>query len=204
MIFSDFETLAAQAAEGFDALVYDKSMSVFAGSMLPVKKLGWSEQFTGWGIAGLTVGITGEAAVNPDAPSVMLPFVMCQQMAKRMSIVIPRDASFAAYLSCKENSDIQFRYSGMLMSYRYCLQTLIRLDAVTGNGAAARVMAEQTPGVTHDLQLCDDFFGENEPPDATACDLLVSWHIEEIVLPAQLVEQEKFNPMDKNQVGDLS
>ena len=89
------------------------------------------------------------------------------------------------------------------MSYRYCLQVLLRLDAVTGNGAAERVMAEQTEGVTQDLQLCDAFYGDKESAAASACDLLVSWHIEEIVLPAQLVEQDKFNPLDKNQVGAL-
>lgn len=203
VIFADFEALAKQASDGFETLVYEESMSVFAGSMKPVKPLGWAEQFTGWGIAGVTVGLTGEAAVNPQAPAVMLPFVMCQQMAKRMSIVVPQDASFAAYLACRSNAYTQFQYSGMLMSYRYCLQTLIRLDGVTGDGAAARVMAGQTAGVTQDLQLCDDFFGDNEPADSNACDLLVSWHIEEIVLPAQLIEQEKFNPLDKNQVGAL-
>ena len=203
VVFDDFEVLATKAGDGFRSLVYDQSLAVFAGSAAPVKKLGWASQFTGWGIAGVTVGITGEAAVNPDAPAVMLPFVMCQQMAKRMSIVVPRDASFAGYLACKSNHNVQFQYSGMLMSYRYCLLALQRLDEVIESGAYNRVVAGQTAGVTQDLEQCDAFFGGRRQKDADTCDLLVSWHIEKIVLPAQQVEQEKFNPLDKEQVGEL-
>ena len=32
------------------------------------------------------------------------------------------------------------------------------------------------------------------------CDLLVSWHIQEIYLPEHQDEEERFNPLDKTQV----
>ena len=32
------------------------------------------------------------------------------------------------------------------------------------------------------------------------CDLLVSWHIQEILLPSMAVEEDPFDPMDKTQV----
>ena len=35
------------------------------------------------------------------------------------------------------------------------------------------------------------------------CDLLVSWHIQTIVLPTKVVEDTKFDPFDESQV-DLS
>lgn len=203
VVFSDFDTLAKQASGGFEVLVYDQSLSVFAGPMGPVKKLGWAGIFTSRGETGITVGLTGEAAVNPQIPTVLQPFAMCREMARRSSIAVERDAAFAGYLACMNNSDVQFQYSGALMGYRYCLKALEALDAVTGAGATARVKEAESAYVKHDLSLCDAFFGDGETEDAKACDLLVSWHIQEIVLPSLVEEDELFDPMDKTQV-DLS
>ena len=197
--FAEFEILAVQAADGFEDLVYDQSLSVFSGSVAPVKKLSGGKLFSAFGIGGVTVGLTGEAAVNPDIPGVMLPFEMCRQMAKRMCITVPRDAAFASFLACRSNADVQFQYSGMLMSYRYCLKALEVLEQSAYN----RVRTGEKTAVTHDLSLCDGFFGEGTMKEGNVCDLLVSWHIDKIVLPAQNVEQEKFDPLDKEQVGDL-
>ena len=203
VVFADFDTLAAQAKNGFHNLVYQKSWSVFAGSTVKVKELGWSGWFTSQGIAGVTVPLTGEAAVNPEAPSVLLPFVMCREMARRMSITIQRDSSFAGYLACKENEDLQFRYSGAMMGYRYCLKALAVLDGVTGENRAVAVSAGETEGLKHDMAVCDAFYGDREMKDAETCELLTSWHIQNIVLPSQIVEEEIFDPLDKTQV-DLS
>ena len=201
VVFGDFDTLAAQAGDGFDRLVYEKSLSVFAGSLEPVKKLGWANQFTAQGITGITVPLTGEAAVNPETPAVLMPFAMCREMARRMSITIQRDSSFAAYLACKENTDLQFRYSGALLGYRYCLEALEELDAVTGDGRAIRVSAGEGENLTHDLAVCDRFYGNREMKDAKTCELLTSWHIQNVVLPSQSVEEELFDPLDKDQVN---
>lgn len=203
VVFPSFDALAAQAAQGFDALVYEESLAVFAGPTEPVKKLGWADHFTARGITGVTVGLTGEAAVNPNIPPVMMPFAMCREMARRASITIQRDASFAAVLACRANDDIRFQYSGLLLSYRYCLKALEEMDSVTGDGAAARIAAGESASLKRDLAICNGFYGNNPVKDANACDLLVSWHIQEIVLPTQIEEEEIFNPLDKSQV-DLS
>ena len=55
----------------------------------------------------------------------------------------------------------------------------------------------------HDLAICDEFYGDREMDDALVCELLTSWHIQEIVLPALMEEETPFDPMDKSQV-DLS
>jgi len=130
-----------------------------------------------------------------------MPFTMCREMARRMSITIQRDSSFAGYLACKENEDLQFQYSGALMGYRYCLKALMELDAVTGEGRAAKVAAGEVEGLKHDLEVCDRFYGNREMKDAEACELLTSWHIQNVVLPSQIVEEELFDPLDKDQVN---
>ncbi len=203
VVFADFDTLAEQAAEGFEVLVYDQSLSVFAGPMGPVKKLGWAGAFASRGVTGMTVGLTGEAAVNPRTPAVLQPFAMCREMAHQASITIERDAAFAAYLACMNNSDLQFQYSGALMGYRYCLKALEALDAVSGTDAAIRTQAEETTAVRYDLQQCDAYLGSRDRKEDTAYDLLTSWHIQEVVLPALVEEESPFDPMDKTQV-DLS
>ena len=202
-VFADFDTLAAQAPKGFETLVYEQSLSVFAGPMGPVKKLGWAKSYARRGITGVTVGLTGEAAVNPLTPAVLQPFAMCVEMAHQASITIERDAAFGAYLACINNPDVQFQYSGALMGYRYCLLALKALDAVSGNGAVARTRAEESPQVLYDLRLCDEFLGDREREDSGAYELLVSWHFQEVVLPALVEEEAPFDPMDKTQV-DLS
>ena len=201
--FDRFQKLANKAVKGFESLVYEESLSVFAGPMNPVKELGWTKRYTARGITGVTVGLTGEAAVNPETPQVLLPFAMCKEMAHRASITIERDANFGAFLGCKVNKDVQFQYSGYLMAYRYCLLALEELDAVTGAGAAIRVSAAETSEVTRDLRTCGQFLEKQKDEDIKVCDLLTSWHIQEIVMPSLIVEEDLFNPMDKTQV-DLS
>ena len=82
-------------------------------------------------------------------------------------------------------------------------KALEELDSVTGDGVAARVAAGACDSLKRDLAICDEFYGENVMKDAAACDLLVSWHIQEVVLPTQIEEEVGFNPLDKTQV-DLS
>ncbi|MBQ4642056.1 MAG: DUF3810 family protein [Oscillospiraceae bacterium] len=201
--FDDFKSLAQQAGDGFYRLTYEESLSVFAGSTAPVKELGWADYFTSKGITGTMVGITGEAAVNPQTPAVMLPFAMCREMAHRMSIAIDRDAIFAAYLACMQNADIQFRYSGALMAYYYCLDSLKAIDEATGGDAAEQIRSQNSDLLDWDMQQCEIFLRPDNTDASSLCDLLVNWHIQEVVMPTLREEEVLFNPLDPNQV-DIS
>ena len=226
VIFADFEALAAQAGDGFQTLTYEKFYPVFAGDLTPVKKLGWSEMYTSMGITGVTMPITGEAAVNPDIPDVALPFTMCHEMAHRMCIAVERDANFAAYMACAANSDIQFQYSAYYMAYRYCYSALASVGSPQAAAAAARIQTGVNSAFAQDLKTYSKYFADNMDESATAladsvndtyiktsgdqsgvgsygevCDLLVSWHIQEVVLPAQREEAvSTFDPYDESQV----
>lgn len=225
LAYPSFEELAEQAGDGFENLTYEQCQPVFAGSTLPVKKLGWADMYTSMGITGVSMPLTGEAAVNPQIPEVSLPFTMCHEMAHRMSIAIERDANFAAFLACKSNSSVEFRYSAYFMAYRYCYNALYR----TGGSA---MVQEVSSGVGElfqkDLTDYSNFYATHQDEKATktadkvndtyikasgdsqgvasygdVCDLLVSWHIQEIVLPSQVVEESAFDPTDASQV-DIS
>ena len=226
--FENFDVLAAQAADGFDTLVYGYSYPIFAGSTLPVKELGWADLYSSMGITGVTMGLTGEAAVNPQIPDVTLPFTMCHEMAHRMCIAVERDANFAGFLACSVHQDVQFRYSAYFMAYRYCYNALASQNTLESANAIGQI-ADGVGALLHnDLVRYDTFFSNHRDVSATkladnvndtylkasgdsagvrsygqVADLLVNWHIDQVVIPSLLIEQSPFDPYDETQV-DLS
>ena len=223
--FAEFEELAAKAGEGFDTLTYGYHYPIFAGCKTPVKKLGWADMYTSMGITGVTFGITGEAAVNPQIPDVTLPFTMAHEMAHRMCIAPERDANFAAFLACSVHSDIEFRYSAYFMAYRYCYTALASVNLPEAAAAAARIKSGVSYLLQQDMDYYSDFFNAKKSDVATTvadtvndtylkvsgdesgiasygqvCDLLVNWHIQTVVLPSITVEDSHFDPYDESQV----
>ena len=226
--FSDFHVLAKKAGAGFHTLTYDYSYPIFAGSTEPVKELGWADMYTSMGITGFTCGITGEAAVNPQIPDVTLPFTMCHEMAHRMCIASEKDANFAAFLACSVHEDIQFRYSAYYMAYRYCYSALATAQSTNAAAAAARIDSEVSDLLRRDLQHYDQFFNAKKDEKATkvadtvndtylkssgesagvasygqVADLLVNWHIQQVVMPELTITIAPFDPYDETQV-DIS
>jgi len=220
-----FSEMAEQAGDGFHTLTYDRLLPVFAGTTVPVKELGWKELYTSMGITGVTMGITGEAAVNPDTPVVALPFVMCHEMCHRMCIAQERDANLGAFLACDANADPLFRYSGYFMAFRYCYNALAGVGTSAASNAAATIYEGICPEMQADLTAYREYYAANQDPKASqmassvndtyikvsgdesgvrsydeVADLLVSWYIQTVYLPAHKDEEVKFDPTDKNQV----
>ena len=225
-VYSSFHDLAVHAGEGFGILTYDKSFSVFAGSTLPVKELGWADLYTSMGITGFTFSLTGEAAVNPQIPVVSLPFTICHEMAHRMSIATERDANFAAFLACRFHNDVEFQYSAYFMAYKYCYNALVAVGGTDATNAAARIKAGESELFRYDLVSYNQFFASKQNEQATkvadtvndtyiktsgdkagllsygqVSDYLVNWYIQEIVAPTQAEQEQKFDPYDETQVN---
>ena len=222
---ADFDTLAERAGEGFEVLTLEHSYPVFAGCKLPVKKLGWADMYSSMGITGVTFGITGEAAVNPQIPDVALPFTMCHEMAHRMCIANERDANFAAFLACSVHPDVEFEYSAYFMAYRYCFNALSTIRIQDGVLAAKEIKEGVGQKLQTDLNNYSSFFSQKRNDAAASfadtandtylrssgdsagigsysqvCDLLVNWHIQQVVLPSISTEEFVFDPFDRNQV----
>ena len=226
--YPDFDELALMAEDGFHSLVYDHSYSIFAGSTLPVKQLGWADMYTSMGITGFTMALTGEAAVNPQIPVVSLPFTMCHEMAHRMCIATESDANMAAFLACEANPSMEYQYSAYFMAYRYCYNAIARQGTAESQEATLRLRGGMNDYLLADWTQYDSFFAQKKDETATkvadtvndtyikaqgddrglasygaVCDMLVSWHIQTVVLPTQAEEETLFDPFDETQV-DLS
>ena len=223
--YPSFSQMALQASNGFEALTYDKYMAVFAGSTAPVKELGWADLYTSMGITGVTMPLTGEAAVNPQTPVVAIPFTMCHEMCHRVCIAQERDANLGAFLACDANSDPIFRYSGYFMAFRYCYNALASVGTTSSTAAAKEIYAGINEPMMKDLTAYREFYAANQNEDATnfantvndtyikvsgdasgvrsygeVTDLLVSWYVQKIYLPAHKDEEQGFDPTDKSQV----
>jgi hypothetical protein len=220
-IFPTFEEMAETAGDGFETLTMEKSLSVFAGSRVPVKKLGWADMYTSMGITGISMPLTGEAAVNPRIPDQGIPFAMAHEMAHRLCIARDDETNFAAFLSCAANENLEYQYSGYFMAYRFCIEALQSVDAE----AAEKIAAGCSDALKADIDGYDRYFDENRDDKLTTrlvstvtdtyneattneevryssvCDYLVNWHISEYTEPEEV--ETKFDPFDETQV-DLS
>ena len=194
--FQSFDDMTLQASEGFEVLTYDRTYPIFSGTTVPVKQLGWVNRYDG--VTGVTVGITGEAAVNPNVPAVGMPFAICHEMSHRMCIYNDSDANFGAFLACTSNSDEEFIYSGYLMAFRGCYNALSSIRSQLGSNALDRVMSGVDPQVMEDMGSYNAFLGEKATEvDVELCNLLVSWHIQEVAQYEDHQEENVFDPMDE-------
>ena len=201
VVFSSFEDLNAQAGEGFRYLTFERGFAVFSGDTSPVKELGWSDLYSGQGVTGMTVYLTGESAVNTQMPQVGLPFAICKEMAKRMMIYNDSEANFAAFLAstCHDRLSDEFQYSAYLMAYRAIYNTIASQNSVAAREIQASLDSSISTLLKADLDQYNRFFSSDQAAegDALFTDLLVSWHIQEVVIPLTPVDENTFDPTDE-------
>ena len=201
VIFASFEDLSQQAGAGFRYLTYERGFSVLSGDISPVKKLGWENLYSSRGITGMTVYLTGESAVNPQTPQVALPFVICREMAKRMSVFHESDANFAAFLAstCHEGLPVEFQYSAYLMAYRIMYNTISAMDDPQAVILANDLQSGSSNLLLGDIAAYDAFLPGSQATaaDQQFTDLLVSWYIQEVIIPSNAVDEDTFDPMDE-------
>ena len=216
-VLGEFEELAAITGDGYRRLARERSFSIYGGDYTPVKKLGWAGIYSAMGKTGITVALTGEAAVNPNIPDQGLPFAMAHEMAHRLCIAREDDANFSAFLACAENESIAYQYSGYFMAYRFCIEALSSVDME----AAEELSAAVTGNLAADIDEYGKYFTENRDEQMTmlvtsvtdtyeeattdetvryssVCDYLVNWHIDQYV--EETVVEQKFDPFDETQV----
>ena len=218
LILADLDALNQSLETAFDNLVWD--YSIFSGSRGPVKALGWDSLFSRFGTAGVTVGLTGEAAVNMDEYAATIPFNMCHEVAHLLAIAVEDEANFAGYLACEYSDDPVFQYSGYMMAYLYCSNELYKTD----REAWQEIRSQAAPELLHDLNANNQVYEENQgavrDTAQTVYDsylqsngqetgvesynmvtgLLVAWHQEKYVIREDETEPTVFDPYNYDEV----
>lgn len=217
MILGNLDELNKITAQSYDDLVM--RYSIFAGSRGPVKNLGWSDMFSAFGTDGITIGLTGEAAINLNQSEVTVPFTMCHEVAHLLAFAREDEANFAAYLACEHSEDISFQYSGYLKAFLFCSNALYDAsksawkevwdgvpDTIYHDVDAINEYASGTDGETKDKAqaIYDDMLkamGEDAGLSAygEVTDLLVAWYIDQY-RPVEEVDPNPFDPTDYNWV----
>lgn len=222
LLYEDFDLLAQKSGNGYQNLTKE-GYAVFAGSILPPKRLMWPNLYSAMGICGVSMALTGEASVNPAIPDVSIPFVMCHELAHRMCIAPEDDANFAAFLACEANDDPQFVYAAYYMAYRYCYNALVKID----QGAAKEIHSGVSDSFRRDIRFYDNFFSNAKNPvvstiahiannayiqasgdkNGTAgygmvANQLTNWYLQESALP-DTEEKPKFDPLDKDYINGI-
>lgn len=217
LVLPSMEEMNQIVSKSYDNLVWD--YSIFAGPHGPVKELGWSDRMSAMGIDGITVGITGEAAVNMNQYEATIPYEMCQQVACLLAFPREGEGRFAAYLACEHSDNVTFRYCGYLNAFLECSNVLyetsetawnavwegtsseLRHDVEEMNAYSAQWEGKEKKQVqgTYDELLNKAELEEDTSVYHSASNLLVAWYVQNY-RPVDEVEENPFDPTDYYQV----
>lgn len=79
-------------------------------------------------LSGIYSPFTIEANYNSGMTDYNIPFTMCHELSHLRGFMQEQEANFIAFLSCSLSDETEFRYSGNLMGWIYCMNVLRRAD----------------------------------------------------------------------------
>lgn len=92
------------------------------------KKLSISEILSYQGLTGIYSPFTVEANYNGDMTAYNIPFTACHELSHLRGFMQEEEANFIAFLACIGSERVDFRYSGYLSGWVYCMNALYRSD----------------------------------------------------------------------------
>ena len=121
----------------------------------------WNSHYWSYtGITGMYMPLLGEANVNTDIPASDLPLTICHELAHVRGFAREQDANFLGFLSCLYSDRADFRYSGYLFAFRYCMSDLYRADPERHKAVSAEVDA----GIWRDWAADSAYWKQFEGP----------------------------------------
>jgi hypothetical protein len=90
-----------------------------------------SSLFTGsadyFGFTGYYNPFSGEAQIRTDVPRILIPYIVCHEMAHQLGFASESEANFVGYLAASASKDVYFRYSVYLDLFSYAQGEEIRM-----------------------------------------------------------------------------
>lgn len=107
-------------------------------------------------LSGIYSPFTVEANYNSGMTDYNIPFTMCHELSHLRGFMQEQEANFIAFLACRASEDGEFRYSGNLMGWIYCMNVLRQADY----DAWEEVRMELSPDVEKDLRANSDYWAQ--------------------------------------------
>ncbi len=92
------------------------------------KEIMVSEILSYQGLTGIYSPFTVEANYNGDMTAYNIPFTACHELSHLRGFMQEEEANFIGFLACTGSERADFRYSGYLSGWVYCMNTLYRSD----------------------------------------------------------------------------
>ena len=138
----------------------ERLVPCLAGDGLRAKPFMFSRIMSYLDFTGFFFPLTGEANINVDSPSCMIPSTIAHELAHQRSVAAEDEANFVAVLACLENGDPVYCYSACLLAYIYLGNALYRADT----DAWAEVYDTLSDGVRADLSYNSRYWAKFDTP----------------------------------------
>lgn len=123
------------------------------------KKVSVSEILSYQGLSGVYSPFTVEANYNGDMTAYNMPFTACHELSHLRGFMEEREANFIAFLACIGSERTDFRYSGYLSGWVYCMNALYRMDRAAWQEVRAELGAEAEPDLAANNEFWDSYEG---------------------------------------------
>ena len=124
-----------QASSGYRAL--QDEIPILWGGVSRAKPVQLSHLWSYTGISGMYFPMLAEANVNIDQPDFYIPATAAHELAHTRGFAREDECNFFAYLTCIQNESQDFRYSGYVLAYTYCIGALYGYNQDMGREAAS-------------------------------------------------------------------
>lgn len=98
------------------------------GKAYPPKAMMYSKLMSIIGFTGVYISLTGEANINIDAPSGLMPATIAHEMAHQRGVNAEQEANFAGIAACITSNIDVYEYSGYFSGLLYLISALNETD----------------------------------------------------------------------------
>lgn len=159
-----YKTMLSQSGTSLEPLITDYPF--LKGRKFNAKPMAYSRFFSVLGFTGYFFPFTGEANINVDTPSALIPSTITHEMAHVRGIAAEQEANFISVRACELSQDITFQYSGWLLGYIHLSNALYTADYEKW----AELSQALPQGAIIDLYVNNEYWKQFEGPVADAAD----------------------------------
>lgn len=156
-VFAHSSTLYNNVEELFPCLASDS---------LSAKPFLFSKMMSYINFTGFFFPFTGEANINTDSPSCMIPSTIAHELAHQRGVAAEDEANFVAVLASFESGDPVYCYSASLLAYIHLGNALYKAD----KDAWSEVYGSLNEYVRSDLSYNNSYWEKYETPVSQVSD----------------------------------